>query len=247
MGILKGRTALVTGGASGIGAAIAIELADDGADVAIVDLHTEECIPVQARIDSLGRKSLAIAADVSSFEAAQKAVDKVIVEFGKLDLLVCNAGITADAVIWKMSEAHWDRVLDVNLKGYFNYIKAAAPVMREQKWGRIVCITSINGLRGKFGQSNYSASKAGVIGLVKSAAKELGRSGITVNAVAPGMILTEMMGGLPEEVKQRALEETAVGRLGVPEDVAHMVSFLCSDFARHVTGEVIKVDGGQYI
>jgi len=149
--------------------------------------------------------------------------------------------------LWKMTEEQWDTVINTNLKGYFNYLRAVAPLMREQKYGRIVCLTSINGLRGKFGQANYSASKAGIIGLVKTAAKELGKSGVTVNAVAPGLILTDMMAKMPDEAKQASLNETALGRLGEPEDVAHVVSFFCSDLARHVTGEVIKVDGGQYI
>ena len=248
MGILNGKTAIVTGGSLGIGAAIALELAADGADVALNDRkHSDEANAIAEKIREMGRKALVIQADVSSFDDAQKMIDKVVVEWGKLDILVCNAGINRDGVIWKMTEDQWDAVMNINLKGYFNYIRAAAPTMRESKYGRIVCLTSINGMRGKFGQANYAASKAGIIGLVKTVAKELGKYNVVVNAVAPGLILTDMMDAMPEEAKQASMNETVVKRLGTPEDVAHVVSFFFSDFVRHVTGEVIKVDGGQYI
>ncbi len=248
MGILEGRTAIVTGGSLGIGAAIALELGSDGADVALnYRKHSDEAEAVAVKIRDMGRKALVVRADVSSFNDAQAMVDRVVSEWGKVDILVCNAGINWDGVIWKMTEEQFDTVLDVNLKGYFNYIRAVAPVMREARYGRIVCLTSINGLRGKFGQANYAASKAGIIGLVKTAAKELGGRGVTVNAVAPGLILTDMMEAMPEEAKQASLNETALRKLGEPGDVAHVVSFFCSDLAGHVTGEVIKVDGGQYI
>ncbi len=248
MAILEGKTAIVTGGSLGIGAAIALELGSDGADVALnYRKHSDEAEAVAAKIRDMGRRALVVQADVSSFTDAQAMVDRVVSEWGRVDILVCNAGINWDGVIWKMTEDQFDTVIDVNLKGYFNYIRAVAPVMREARYGRIVCLTSINGLRGKFGQTNYAASKAGIIGLVKTAAKELGGRGVTVNAVAPGLILTDMMDAMPEEAKQASLDETALKRLGEPEDVAHVVSFFCSDLARHVTGEVIKVDGGQYI
>ncbi|MDP8240268.1 MAG: beta-ketoacyl-ACP reductase [Candidatus Hatepunaea meridiana] len=248
MGILDNKTAIVTGGSLGLGAAIALELGSNGADVALnYRKHSDEAEAIAEQIRGMGRKALVVQADVTSFDDAQKMVDKVIAEWGKVDILVCNAGINWDGVIWKMKEEQWDAVLGINLKGYFNYIRAAAPVMREARYGRIVCLTSINGMRGKFGQANYAASKAGIIGLVKSTAKELGGRGITVNAVAPGLILTDMMEAMPEEAKKASLDETALRRLGDPEDVAHVVGFFCSDLARHVTGEVIKVDGGQYI
>ncbi|MBT3233514.1 MAG: 3-oxoacyl-ACP reductase FabG [Calditrichaeota bacterium] len=248
MGILDNKTAIVTGGSLGIGAAIALELAADGADVALnYRKHSDEAEAIAEQIRKMGRKALVVQADVSSFDDAQKMVDKVIEEWGKLDILVCNAGINRDGVIWKMTEDKWDAVMNINLKGYFNYIRAAAPAMREAKYGRIVCLTSINGMRGKFGQANYAASKAGIIGLVKTVAKELGRANVVVNAVAPGLILTDMMDAMPEEAKKISQGETVVNRLGTPEDVAHVVSFFCSDFVRHVTGEVVKVDGGQYI
>ena len=223
-------------------------MAADGADVAIIDLKPrEEGNGIADKIKSLGRKGLVLQSDVSSFADAQEMVDKVNSEWGKVDIMVCNAGINRDGVIWKMTEEQFDRVIEVNLKGCFNYVRAVAPLMREAKYGRIVALSSINGMRGKFGQANYASSKAGIIGLVKTLAKELGGRGITVNAVAPGLIMTDMMAAIPEEAKQKALEETVTGRFGEPEDVAHVVSFLCSDFVRHVTGEVIKVDGGQYI
>lgn len=248
MGLLDNKTAIVTGGSLGIGAAIALELAADGADVALnYRKHAEEAEAIAEQIRNMGRKALVVQADVASFNDAQKMVETVMAEWGKLDILVCNAGINWDGVSWKMTEEQWDTVLNINLKGYFNYLRAAAPVMREAKYGRIVCLTSINGMRGKFGQLNYSASKAGIIGMVKTMAKELGPKGVTVNAIAPGLIMTDMMDKMPEEAKQASLNETAVKRLGTPEDVAHVVSFFCSDFARHVTGETVKVDGGQYI
>jgi len=184
---------------------------------------------------------------VVSFADAERMVAQVREAFGRLDILVCNAGITWDGVIWKMSEEQWDRVIAVNLKGYFNYNRAAAMVFKEQKRGKIVNISSINGLRGKFAQCNYAASKGGEIALSKSLAKELGKFNVNVNVVAPGMVLTEMMEAIPAEFKATAMAETVLGRFATPDDVAHLVAFLCSERARHITGEVIKIDGGQYI
>ena len=248
MGVLDGKTAIVTGGSLGIGAAIALELAQDGADVALnYRRHADEAEAIAEQIREMGRRAMVVQADVSSFNDAQAMVAKIIEEWSRLDILVCNAGINRDGVIWKMTEDQWDAVMNINLKGYFNYIRAAAPHMREAKYGRIVCLTSINGLRGKFGQANYAASKAGIIGLVKTVAKELGKYNVVVNAIAPGLIMTDMMSAMPDEAKQTSLDETVTKRLGEPEDVAHIVSFFCSDFVRHVTGEVVKVDGGQYI
>ena len=248
MMMLEGKRAIVTGGSMGIGASIAKVLARQGADVAInYRKHDTEAKQVVAEIESLGRKGLAIKADVANFADAQRMVDEVKEKFGGLDILVNNAGINRDSVVWKMTEQQWDEVLDTNLKGYFNYIHAAVGIFREQKSGKIVNVTSINGLRGKFGQTNYSASKAGIIGLTKALARELGKSNVNVNAVAPGLIETEMMKDAPESVKEAALAEIVLGRLGKPEEVAAVVAFLCSEASRHITGEVIRVDGGQYI
>ena len=245
---LKGKSAIVTGGSLGIGTAIAIRLAEYGANVAInYRKHKEEAEEVINKVKALGRKGLVVQADISNFDDAGKMVDNVVKEFGGLDILVNNAGINWDGVIWKMSEEQWDSVININLKGYFNYIRAVSPIFREQKSGKIINVTSINGLRGKFGQANYSASKAGIIGLTKTVAKELGKYSVNVNAVAPGLIETDMMKQATEEVRKMAIEEIVLKRIGQPEEVADVVAFLCSDLARHVTGEVIKVDGGQYI
>jgi len=245
---LKGKGAIVTGGSLGIGAAIALELAREGADVAINYVGAdEEGAAVVSSIEALGRKGLAINTDVSRHDEARAMVQQVVDTFGHLDVLVCNAGITQDGVIWKMTEQQWDRVIAVNLKGYFNYNQAAARVFRQQRHGKIVNISSINGIRGKFGQANYSASKGGLTAMSKSLARELGAYNVNVNVVAPGMVMTDMMQAVPMEFQRKAMDETVVGRFATPEDVAHLVAFLCSDLSRHVTGEVIKVDGGQYI
>ncbi len=245
---LEGKKAIVTGGSLGIGAAIARELARQGADVAInYRRHDTEAKQVVADVEALGRKGLAIQADVASFADAQRMVSAVVEAFGGLHILVNNAGINRDAVIWKMTEVQWDEVVATNLKGYFNYIRAAVPILREQQAGKIVNITSINGLRGKFGQTNYSAAKAGIIGLTKALARELGKSNVNVNAVAPGLIETDMMRDAPQNVIDAALAEIVLGRMGKPEEVATVVAFLCSEAARHITGHVIQVDGGQYI
>lgn len=245
---LEGKRAIVTGGSLGIGAAIALKLGEAGADVAInFRKHDTEAKEIVKRLEGFGHRGLAIKADVAMFKDAQNMVDQVVAAFGGLDILVCNAGINRDAVIWKMTEEAWDEVININLKGYFNYIRAASPIFKEQGNGKIVNITSINGLRGKFGQTNYSASKGGIIALTKALAKELGKSNVNVNAVAPGLILTDMMDKIPEQFKQLAIDETVLKRLGEPKDVAEVVAFLCSDLSKHITGEIIKVDGGQYI
>ena len=245
---LEGKNAIVTGGSVGIGAAIAKAFAKEGANVAInYRKHDAEAKEVVRMIESLGRKGIAFQADVASFADAQAMVDKAIQAFGRLDILVNNAGITRDSTVWKMTEQMWDDVIATNLKGYFNYIHAVSGPFKDQRYGRIVNITSINGLRGKFGQSNYSASKGGIIALTKAVARELGKFNVTVNAVAPGLVYTEMMTDLPREWVERALAETATGRLASPEDVANVVVFLASDRARCITGEVINVSGGQYM
>jgi 3-oxoacyl-[acyl-carrier protein] reductase len=245
---LEGKSAIVTGGSLGIGRAVAVELAREGADVAVnFRRHDDEANRVVAEIERLGRKGLAVKADVSSYTDAEAMVAQVQQAFGGFDILVCNAGITWDGVIWKMTEKQWDSVITVNLKGYFNYNKVAAMAFKDQKYGKIVNISSINGMRGKFAQSNYAASKGGEIAMSKSLAKELGKFNVNVNVVAPGMVLTDMMEKIPAEFKNAALSETVLGRFATPEDVAQLVCFLCSDASRHITGEVIKIDGGQYI
>jgi 3-oxoacyl-[acyl-carrier protein] reductase len=245
---LDGKGAIVTGGSLGIGAAIALDLAREGCNVAInYRRHDAEAKEIVKEIEGMGRKSAAIQADVSSYSDAQNMVETVVKEFGKLDILVCNAGINWDGVIWKMTEKQWDQVINVNLKGYFNYNKAAALIFKDQKGGKIVNISSINGIRGKFGQANYSASKGGEIAMSKALAKELGKFSVNVNVVAPGMVMTEMARNIPAEFLNMAINETVLGRIATADDVAHLVTFLCSDKARHITGEVFKIDGGQYI
>lgn len=244
---LAGRVALVTGAGRGIGAAIARALASEGCDVSLVDCGAfDEAEVLASEIRATGRRACAVSADVTSFAGAEASVACTLGQLGRLDILVCNAGITRDGVVWRMTEQSWDDVIAVNLKGCFTYCRAVAPLFRQQRSGRIVTIASINGLRGKFGQANYAASKAGVVGLTKSLARELGPSGVTVNCVAPGLVRTEMTAHLPDAVVDAALSESALRRAAEPEDVARVVAFLCSDSARHVTGEVIKVDGGQY-
>lgn len=245
---LKGKGAIVTGGSLGIGAAIAVELARHGVNVAInYRKHDAEAKTVVAEVEKLGAKGLAVKADVASHKDAQEMVAAVVKAFGRLDILVCNAGITWDGVIWKMTEEQWDQVIAVNLKGYFNYNKAVAGVFKDQKGGKIVNISSINGIRGKFAQANYAASKGGEIAMSKSLAKELGKFNVNVNVVAPGMVATDMASNIAPEFLNKAVDETVLGRIADPEDVANVVVFLCSDRSRHITGEVVKVDGGQYI
>jgi len=209
--------------------------------------HDKEAREVAAEIEKLGRKALVVKADVSNYPDAERMFAEVMEAFGGLDILVCNAGITRDRVIWKMSEQEWDQVISVNLKGYFNYNKLAAAHFKDRRYGKIVNITSINGLRGKFAQTNYSASKGGIIALTKSLAKEMGKFNVNVNALAPGMVMTAMARKIPAQFLNKAIDETVLGRVAEPEDIANVVSFLCSERSRHMTGEIIKVDGGQYI
>ncbi len=242
------KRALVTGGSSGIGRGVAGALAREGCDVGIFYLGSpEDGVSVVKEIESFGGRSWSRIGDVSDSAVAQHAMDEFVEEFGGIDILVNSAGIFQDRVIWKMTDEDWGRVIEVDLTGVFNFCRAAAPVMRTQNSGSIVNISSINGLRGKFGQTNYAAAKAGVIGLTKSLAKEMARSGVTVNAVAPGMIDTPILEGMPKEELAKAVEEILLGRVGTVEDVAGTVAFLCSERARFITGEVIRVDGGQYI
>ena len=248
--LLEGKNALVTGGSQGIGAAASLELAREGANVCLTyRKHDTEAKQYADEIREMGRKALAVKCDISSFAEAESVVKKAVDEFGGLDILVNNAGMNWDGVSWKMSEEQWDRVIEVNLKGYFNFTRQVAPIFKDQKYGKIINITSINGLRGKFGQSNYSASKAGIIGFTKAVAKELGAFSVNVNAVAPGLIETTMLkeSDSRDKIIDMAMNEIVLKRVGQPEDLANVVAFLASDKARHVTGDIIKVDGGQYI
>ncbi len=245
---LDGRVALVTGGSQGIGAAVCVALAEQGCDVALTYVgKPDEADATVGAIEALGQRALPLLADASDTEATDGAVAQTVKELGGLDVLVCNAGITRDGVVWNMSDKAWDDVIAVNLKGYFTFNRAAARIFKDQRRGRIVNISSINGERGKFGQANYTAAKGGVNALTKTLARELGKFDVTVNAVAPGMVATEMAANLPPEFRNNAVRESMLGRLADPADIAHVVAFLCSDFARHVTGQVIRVDGGQYI
>ena len=248
--LLEGKNAIVTGGSAGIGAATSLELAREGANVCLTyRKHEAEAKEFADQIIQMGRKAIALHCDIAQFDAAENVVKTALEEFGRLDILVNNAGMNWDGVCWKMSEEQWDRVLEVNLKGYFNFTRHVAPLLKEQKYGKIINVTSINGLRGKFGQTNYSASKAGIIGYTKAVAKELGAFGINVNAVAPGLIETQMLkeSEARDKIIDMAMGEIVLKRVGQPEDLANVVTFLASDRARHVTGEIIKVDGGQYI
>lgn len=248
--LLEGKNAIVTGGSQGIGTAASLELAREGANVCITyRKHEAEALKVVDEIMNMGRKALAVQCDTSSFVDAERVVKAALAEFGKIDILVNNAGMNWDGVSWKMTEEQWDRVIEVNLKGYFNFTRHVAPLLKDQKSGKIINITSINGLRGKFGQTNYSASKAGIIGFTKALARELGAFNVNVNAVAPGLIETAMLrdSDSRDKIVDMALNEIVLKRVGQPEDLANVVVFLASEKARHITGEVIKVDGGQYI
>ena len=241
---LEGKVALVTGGARGIGRAIALAFAREGASLVIADVNREETEKTCSEIETLGRKSLLLEMDVSDYPNVEEGVNKILDKFTKVDILVNNAGITKDNLLLRMSEAEWDAVLNVNLKGAFNCIKAVSRPMIKQRGGRIINIASIIGLIGNAGQANYSASKAGIIALTKTAAKELASRNVNVNAVAPGFIQTEMTAKLPEDLKQKMREAIPLNKFGTTDDVAATCLFLASEDSGYITGQTIVVDGG---
>jgi 3-oxoacyl-[acyl-carrier protein] reductase len=246
MGDLTGKIAAVTGGRRGIGRAISETLARRGADVMIGDCTQDPGRGTAAEIaQATGQRVLASCVDVSNYESAMEFVEHTVEQFGRLDILVNNAGITRDNLIVRISDADWDAVIDVNLKGAFNCCKAVARQMMKQRYGRIVNITSVAGLAGNAGQANYSSSKAGLVGLTKTLAKELGSRNITVNAIAPGFVTTALTDVLPQEFKEAAIKMTPLGRFGTPEDIARAVAFFVSDDATFITGQVLSVDGGM--
>jgi 3-oxoacyl-[acyl-carrier protein] reductase len=243
---LKDKTALVTGGSRGIGKEIALKLAEYGADVAITYARSANAAEqVKKQIEDYGSNAFAIQADAVKFEKADEVIQKIVSEWGKVDILVNNAGITRDNLILRMSEEQWDEVMDTNLKSIFNYCKAAAKPMMRNKGGSVINISSVVGLSGNAGQSNYAASKAGIIGFTKSFAKELASRNIRANVIAPGYILTEMTEELDEKVLESIKTETPLGRPGSADEVAESVAFLASELSSYITGEVIRVDGGM--
>lgn len=244
--MLKGKTAVVTGASRGIGRAIAIKLAGQGANVVINYVRSsEEAAQLVRELELLGVKALAVLADVSVYSEAENLISRAKKEFGTVDILVNNAGITRDGLIMRMSEEDFDRVIQVNLKGAFNCSRHAVSHMLKQRNGRIINITSVVGLLGNAGQANYAAAKAGLTGLTKSIAKEIGSRGITVNAVAPGFIETDMTAGLPDNIKEAVRESIALKKLGKPENIADAVVFLAGDTGEYITGQIISVDGGM--
>jgi 3-oxoacyl-[acyl-carrier protein] reductase len=248
MSDLSGSIALVTAGSRGLGAEIVRQLAGAGADVAFTYLSEREAADdVVAEAEAVGRRARAFQADVADFERAAEVVDETIGELGRLDVLVCNAGVAVDATLLETTEAEWDAVLATTLKGAFNYMRPAGVHFARERRGKIVCVGSINGLRGRIGTLSYNVAKAGLVGLVKSAAAELGPHDVNVNLVAPGFVETPSQERTPELIRDLVVKETALKRLGTPADVAPVVVFLCSNASSHLTGQVIKADAGQYL
>lgn len=246
MGLLDGKTAVVTGAARGIGKAIALKFASEGADVAITDLVINEAAEETVKeIEAFGHKVKAYASNAASFEETEKVVNQVIEDFGRLDILVNNAGITKDGLMLRMTEQQWDAVLTVNLKSAFNFIHFSLPQMMKQRDGRIINMSSVVGVSGNAGQCNYSASKAGLIGLAKSIAKEMGPKGIRANCIAPGFIISDMTNKLPEEVRKAWVQQIPLRRGGTPEDIANVALFLASDLSSYVSGQVVNVCGAM--
>ncbi|MBI9053039.1 MAG: 3-oxoacyl-[acyl-carrier-protein] reductase [Bacteroidales bacterium] len=246
MKLLEGKTAVITGAARGIGKAIAIKLAEHGANVAITDLQYDDAAKeVEKQLQDMGVKAKAYASDASKYDETQELIDEIQKEFGSIDVLVNNAGITQDTLMMRMTEQQWDTVISVNLKSVFNFTKAAQKYMLKQRSGSIVNMSSVVGVSGNAGQANYSASKAGIIGFTKSVAKEVGSRNIRCNAIAPGFIITEMTGKLPEDVKKSWEQQIPLRRGGTPEDVANTTLFLASELSSYVSGQVVNVCGAM--
>ncbi len=246
MKLLEGKVAVITGAARGIGKAIALRYAQEGAAVAFTDLSADDNFRnTEKELNSLGVKAKGYASNAADFGQSQAVIDQIVADFGRVDILVNNAGITRDGLLMRMTEEQWDLVININLKSAFNLTKAVLPTMMKQKSGSIVNMSSVVGVSGNAGQANYSASKAGMIGLTKSTAKELGSRGIRANAIAPGFIITEMTGVLPEDVRRDWESKIPLKRGGTPEDVANVCVFLGSDLSAYVTGQVIPVCGGM--
>ena len=243
--VLKDKVAIVTGGGQGIGKAVALKLAKEGADIVVADVMEDFSKQTTEEIAKLGRKSLFVKIDVSKASSVEEMIKKTLDKFGKIDILINNAGITRDSLLMRMKEEDWDAVLNINLKGMFNCIKGCAPVMIKQRYGKIVNIASIIGMIGNPGQANYSASKGGAIALTKTCAKELASRNINVNAIAPGFIKTKMTDKLPESAREKLSTQIPLSRLGEPEDVANVTFFLVRDDSSYITGQVIRVDGGM--
>ncbi|MFA0815898.1 MAG: 3-oxoacyl-[acyl-carrier-protein] reductase [Anaerofustis sp.] len=246
--MLKGKTAVITGGSRGIGKAIALKMAENGANIAILYAGNEkaaEATVVSAR--EFGIRAACYQCDVSDFSKTKEAVDSIREEFGSIDILVNNAGIIRDNLLIRMSEEDFDKVIDTNLKGVFNMIKHIYPIMAKQRSGSVINITSVSGLMGNIGQMNYSAAKAGVVGITKTAAKELAMRSVRCNAIAPGFIDTDMTEKLSDSVKEGILSTVPLKKMGTAEDVANLALFLASDISGYITGEVIRIDGGLYI
>lgn len=247
MGLLDGKTALITGAARGIGKAIALKFASEGADIAFTDLVINEAAQQTiTEIAAYGHKVKGYASNAASFEESQKVVEEIVAEFGRIDILVNNAGITKDGLVMRMSEDQWDAVIAVNMKSAFNFLHAVVPVMAKQRGGSIINMASIAGQTGNPGQVNYSATKAGLIAMAKSVAKEMGPRGIRANSIAPGYIISEMTEVLPQSVKDEFLHLIPLKRGGLPEDIANAALFLASDLSSYITGQVIAVNGGMY-
>lgn len=242
---LEGKVALVTGGARGIGKEIALSFAREGADIAICDVNAETLAAARKEIEALGRSVLTGVVDVTRCDQADGFTQKTLDKFSKIDILINNAGITRDALIVRMSEADWDLVLAVNLKGAFNFTKAVSKIMMKQRDGRIVNMASIIGIMGNAGQANYAASKGGLIAFTKTLAKELASRNVRANAIAPGFIQTEMTAKLPDNVKSEMLKFVPLGKFGTVQDVANLALFLASDDSSYITGQVVQVDGGM--